>query len=258
MMCRESVLLNRFDELTAGRFLAAAFLVTCFLNVGGVAAGTLPDESLSASAGFPVGANPKDLVWEQVASEAHWGPRDAHAAVVYKDKLWLMGGINGDAAVKHQGLVEYWKAPHKSDVWVSDDGDNWRLVTDKAPGGGRRSIQVVVFQDRLWLMGGWGPEVGYRNDIWSSEDGVNWRLEIEHAGWSAREGHEVLVYGGKLWLIGGVRYDLRVTKNDVWSSEDGVSWTEVTASAPWRTRWDHGAAVFHDKLWLIGGMDLEG
>jgi leucine-zipper-like transcriptional regulator 1 len=202
--------------------------------------------------------DPSSLIFKEATSSAPWPKRDSHVAVVFKDKIWLMGGLNGNGFVIKKGAVEYWKAPHLSDVWVSENGKDWEMITGNAPWGERRSIQVVSFKDRMWLMGGWGPKAGYKNDVWYSEDGVNWAEATSSANWPAREGHSLVVFNDKLWLIGGVMYDKRETKNDVWYSEDGINWFQATSSAQWLPRWDHAVTVFKDKLWLIGGMNLNG
>lgn len=201
--------------------------------------------------------NPTLLTWKEATTAAAWSPRDSHAAVVFQNKIWLMGGLNGNDYLIRPEVVEYGKAPHFSDVWVSEDGINWNLVTEKALWGKRRSMQAVVFQDKIWLIPGWGPWSGLKNDIWNSEDGIHWNLINSNPIFPAREGHRLVVFQDKLWLIGGVDYDKRKTYNDVWYSDDGVNWIEATSAAPWSSRWDHGLAVFKDKLWLIGGMDLE-
>src|SRR3989344_2358717 len=109
--------------------------------------------------------NPDSLDWEAATLQAPWQERDSHAVVAYKDKLWLMGGLNANDYVIKEGVVEYWKAPHFRDVWSSEDGKNWKLVTENAVWGERRSMQVVDFKGKMWLIGGWGPSIGYRGDI---------------------------------------------------------------------------------------------
>jgi len=202
------------------------------------------------------------LRWEQSSSSTiPWGARDSHALAVFKDALWLMGGLDGNGLVTRDKFgehVEYWRAPHFDDVWMSTDGYNWKLITDNAPWGKRRSAQAVEFKGKLWLMGGWGPEIGYHSDVWSSEDGVRWEEATAKAEWPAREGHSLAVWQDKLWLIGGVRYDLRTTFSDVWSSADGSNWERVTDNAPWLSRWDHAAVAFQNRLYLTAGMDLRG
>lgn len=199
---------------------------------------------------------PELIDWQEVSLPAVWSPRDSHTLVEYDNKLWLMGGLNGNSFVIDEGIVEYWKAPHFNDVWSSDDGVNWDLITEDAPWGKRRSTTAIAFLDRIWLMGGWGPKIGLRNDIWYSQDGLNWTQAAAHAAWPAREGHQLVVFKNKLWLMGGVNYDKQEVKNDVWYSDDGVNWSQAVKVAPWSGRWDHAVTVFQDKLWLIGGMDL--
>ena len=199
---------------------------------------------------------PELLTWQENGLPAPWSPRDSHALVEYNGKLWLMAGLNANGFVIRKGAVEYWKAPHFSDVWNSRNGLIWNLVTEAAPWGKRRSAAAIDFQNKIWLMGGWGPKIGLKSDVWNSEDGLNWKRAVSAAAWPAREGHQVISFNDKLWLMGGVDYDSRETKNDVWYSSDGINWTQATAAAPWSGRWDHAVTVFQGKLWLIGGMDL--
>ncbi|MDD5145333.1 MAG: galactose oxidase [Candidatus Pacebacteria bacterium] len=200
--------------------------------------------------------DPGLLTWEMATSNAAWEARDSYSAIVFKDKLWLMGGLDGNDSILAPNMVQYWRAPHFSDVWASENGKDWQLITQDAPWGKRRSIQLAVFKDKLWLIGGWGPAIGCANDIWSSTDGINWRMEASNAAWQGREGHQLVVFKDKLWILGGVRYDLGITKNDVWYSEDGINWIQATSNAAWEGRWDHEVVEFSGKLWLLGGMDL--
>ena len=198
------------------------------------------------------------LSWTEATSSAVWQKRDSHAVVVFQNKMWLMGGLDGSSQVVKAGDVNYWNAPHFGDVWVSENGIDWNLVQEKSVWGSRRSIQVAAFKDKMWLIGGWSPKQGYQNDVWLSENGTDWTKAASSTDWPAREGHSLVIFKDKLWLIGGVRYDKRETKNDAWYSDDGTNWLPATLNAAWLPRWDHSVAVFNNKLWLIGGMDLNG
>jgi len=199
--------------------------------------------------------NPSELKWKQVFPEKpYWGPRDAHTVVVFKDKIWLFGGVNG-GKVK-AGHTPYGEMPHQNDVWVSEDGANWQLVLKNAPWGKRRSIAAVVFKDKIWLFGGWDSKTGTKNDVWVSEDGVNWEKIKEKAEWPAREGHSVVVFKDKIWLTAGVDFLKHKTYNDVWYSEDGVNWKEAVSKADWSPRYDQTLEVFKDKMYLIAGLDF--
>lgn len=196
--------------------------------------------------------------WVLATSTAAWGTRDAHSVVTFKDKMYLIGGINGNAVVDPNGMVRYWDAPHMSDIWVTDNGTNWSMVTDKAPWKNRRSVTTVVFNDKLWLMGGWSQyDNKYDNRIWFTEDGEQWTLATSTTPrWEGREGHTLNVHNGKMYLIGGVNFTKRITFNDVWSSVDGVDWKQETSNAPWTPRYDHAVSTFNNALYLTGGLHI--
>lgn len=205
--------------------------------------------------------NPENLEWLQISSAAPWEPRDSGEVFVFRNKIWLIGGLNGESKVKREAdghyVVQYWLAPHFADIWNTENGLDWNLVTTSAPWGPRRSMSVVFFNNKLWLLGGWSPTFGYVNDIWNSYDGVNWEKVVLNAEFQPAEGQSLVVFKNKIWKIGGVNYDEHEAKNDVWYSEDGFRWSKVK-NIPWEPRWDHAVEVFNEKLFLTGGMNLEG
>lgn len=204
--------------------------------------------------------NLASLGWGRAFSVIPWEARDSHVFAVFHGALWLMGGLDGNGFVTKDMIgehVRYGDTPYFDDIWTSKNGLTWEKVLEHTPWGKRRSIQAVEFKGKLWVMGGWGPEVGYKNDVWASEDGVHWERATASAAWPAREGHSLLVWRDKIWLVGGVRYGDR-TFNDVWSSTDGYHWELMTNNASWSSRWDHAVAAYKDKLWLTAGMNLKG
>ena len=202
--------------------------------------------------------DPESLSWSSVGSEVPWGPRDSAATFVFHDRMWIMGGLNGnDAPTTKEHAVLYSDAEYFHDAWSSSNGDEWKLESKNIPWLPRRSMTVVPFHDALWMFGGWSPTKGYLNDVWRSEDGITWNRVSTTSPWTVREGHVAFEYKDKLWLMGGVDYDTRTLKNDVWSSSDGIVWEEVTSNATWSPRWDHAVAVYKDALYLAGGMNLK-
>ncbi len=199
---------------------------------------------------------PQLLSWSQTSTSAQWTPRDSAASFVFQGRMWTMGGLNGNQNVDANYVVRYWEAPHFNDIWATENGADWELIKEHAEWAPRRSMSVIQFKDKLWMLGGWSPITGYTSDIWQSDDGITWTKVVLQAPWGPREGQITLVFQEKIWLIGGVNYDNRETKNDVWYSEDGLTWTQVATIIPWSSRWDHAAAVFNGKIFLAGGMDL--
>jgi len=130
------------------------------------------------------------------------------------------------------------------------DGSDWATTTDGAPWVVRFDPTLVVYDNKMWLMGGCGFAT-YYNDVWYSTDGVNWATATDAAPWTAREEFAGVVYDNKMWVIGGdfSRY------NDVWYSTDGATWATATDAAQWTGRDGLAAVVYDDKMWVIGGYD---
>lgn len=183
-----------------------------------------------------------------------WGPRVLHYTVVFKDKIWIMGGqtMPGFAPAKE---VFY------RDIWNTTDGNRWEQVTPREPFWSARGMigGSAVFKDRIWILGGGTydtpttPARKFFNDVWSSPDGVNWTCHLPAAPWEPRQYHDVAVFDERLWVLEGWNKNNR---NDVWHSADGVKWHKLPAT-PWKPR--HAASVFvHDgALWMVAGNNME-
>lgn len=181
--------------------------------------------------------------WTQAAVNAAWPAREGHSLIVFKDKLWLIGGVNYD------------KRETKNDIWYSEDGINWLEATSSAAWSPRWDHAITVFKDKLWLAGGMDLSDNIFKDVWSSEDGKNWQLVTDNPPWQQRQGHNLLVYRDKLWVIGRLDDETNGGVNDVWYSEDGIGWTKTKNDPDWLGREDSAAAVFKDEIWIMGGMD---
>ena len=51
---------------------------------------------------------PNNLVWQNITTEADWERRDAHTAVVFKDKMWVLGGVGGDYPAYNETKNDVW------------------------------------------------------------------------------------------------------------------------------------------------------
>lgn len=136
---------------------------------------------------------------------------------------------------------------------------SWLKVTDAAGWQPRDSQGEVVFQDKLWLMGGWFQSFeAPPRDVWSSADGREWKLVQKEAPWKHSDLPMSLAFKDRMWLMGGW-YNGRLpghsASSEVWSSSDGVDWKQDTAAAGWTPRIAAAAAVFQDKMWILGGTE---
>lgn len=151
----------------------------------------------------------------------------------FNGKVWAMAG------------------QYQNSVYNSDDCKTWNLVMQNAPWSGRRSSAGVVFNNKMWIMGGDCTGTS-GNDIWNSTDGKAWNQITGSAQWPKRMNHGAVVFKGKMWVFGGGDFSGNVY-NDVWNSLDGSTWTRVTQNAGWSPRDSFGFAVFDDKIWVFGG-----
>ena len=194
-------------------------------------------------------AQPEKVDWIQVTEQAAWAPRDSCGEVVYKGKLWLLGGWFNSNSIGPR------------DVWSSADGLDWTQATPTAGWQHGDLPTTLVHNGKMWFMGGWYagrlPQASASNQVWSSTDGARWECVTNNAGWSPRLGAAGVVFHGKMWTLGGVeRYfdgEEHHLRNDVWCSADGAKWEQATGNAPWAGRAFHGALTFQDKIWVFGG-----
>ncbi len=188
--------------------------------------------------------------WQRSSEQAPWKHSDFAMSTVYRDRMWIMGGW-------HNGRLP--DASASNQVWSSSDGAQWQQVTDRAAWSARMAAGCVVFQNKMWILGGteqyyFGSDASLRNDVWCSEDGKEWKLVTAQAPWAARAYHAAVAFDGKLWVYGGGNYlPNYAALNDVWCSADGVTWTEVTKHAAWSPRIWFSAAVYRDRMWVLGG-----
>ncbi len=185
-----------------------------------------------------------------------WGPRVLHYTVVFKDRIWVMGG---------QALPQFGPAKEAfhRDIWTTANGIDWTQVKPKEPYWSARGMigGSVVFKDRIWFLGGGTydtptmPKRNFYNDVWSSPDGVQWERHVEAAPWPPRQYHDVAVFDGHMWVLEGY-HKKSGNRKDVWYSADGVNWHEIP-NTPWKPRHAASVFVFDNALWMVAGNNME-
>ncbi len=189
-----------------------------------------------------------ELVWEQQLSTADWSPRYDQAAVVFDDALWVFGGYDPTMRGDRDSYME--------DIWKSEDGITWALVSDNAPWKGRRGHSVSVFDGYIYLSGGFAVdgltgERGYKNDLWRSLDGIVWDEVSTDAPWEMRMNHGMLASDDALYLFGGFTHG-RTYFSDMWKF-DGTNWTQLATDIP-GARASFASCIGDDgRFYLQGG-----
>jgi hypothetical protein len=184
--------------------------------------------------------------WTLETEHAGWSPRLSSGFVVFMDRMWVLGGT--------EDFYDHSPAKVRDDVWSSADGRQWALVTAHAGWSARAHGQALVFDGRIWMLGGglWHPEHVATNDVWCSEDGQHWDQVTASAPWAPRLWFTSVVYRGRMWVLGGWSRE-HGNFGDVWTSADGRNWTELASGTIWSPRHEHSAYVFRDMIWIAGG-----
>lgn len=172
-------------------------------------------------------------------STADFSQRHLATVTEFDGKLFLVGGF---------GVTDSGNR-YLSDVWSSSDGETWTLETDNPGFVPRAFHQVVIFEQKLFLIGGFRAIGGPSNDIWTSTNGKDWTLETENAQFPADWGHKVLSYDNQLWLITGGQNEF--FNRNVWKSADGINWQLVVDDIGFEVSLEQEAIVYNDKMWVI-------
>jgi len=184
--------------------------------------------------------------WTLETAAAGWSPRVSPAFAVFKNRMWILGGTENFYTNNSQTM--------KNDVWSSADGRKWKREVENAPWAKRAHARAVIFDNKLWLMGGgrWQPENAPRNDVWCSKDGAHWTQVTDAAAWKPRMWFSTVVYRDRMWVLGGWSKE-NGNFGDVWYSKDGRNWSELKSDVIWSRRHEPSAFVFKDRIWVAGG-----
>jgi hypothetical protein len=201
--------------------------------------------------------------WVKVTMQAPFAPRDGAGALVYDDRLWLLGGWNPTDKQHFPRITS-------NDVWSSEDGAHWTLVKPntfldqsfdaKRDWEGRHTAGYVVYRGKMWIVGGDANQGHYQNDVWNSGDGKTWTRVSRTVPWSPRVLHYTLAFQDKIWVMGGQTLPQFAPAEerfyrDIWTTTDGVTWEKIEPKEPyWSARGEIGGrAVFHGRIWILGG-----
>lgn len=237
-----------------------------FWMVGGWNGYTPPDgfDYIDPNLGLPphcttneVWSSPDGISWVKELADNHssFERRHSHATLLWKDKLWIIGG-------------DWWQQKYNHDVVSSANGINWNIEVSQTPWKDRALLVAGIFQNKMWMVGGQDldgtprDEFVYHNDVWNSVDGINWVQVAADAPesetrWSGRGIlNDLVEFKGRMWLVGGGRYRDDVVGSsffqEVWSTTDGMIWKKHT-TPPWSGRIWHDVRVFDGKMWLMFG-----
>ena len=153
-------------------------------------------------------------------------------------RMWLIGGFNPFTTPPNTVY---------NDVWSSNStGDGWSLVTANATFPARVGPACVVFNNRMWVMGGGGFD-----DVWSSGNGSAWVQNAAHVPGFLAGVSDAVVFNGQIWAIS--QSNQGANPNQVWSSSDGSAWSQAATNTGFTPRDNFAFLSYASRLWVIGG-----
>jgi hypothetical protein len=112
--------------------------------------------------------------WQVFQPRPPWAPRMGHACVVFKDRLWVMGGVDA-----------HWNALNDAWVW---DGKTWHKQELPTPSPLARCLFGAASATALWIGGGFQePDGKPCPDLWTWQ-GTAWT----QVRWPKDRGSEAL------------------------------------------------------------------
>ena len=210
-------------------------------RIGGMHASNEPGKphdlhSLSEVSAF----DPVTTTWRKVPDLPE--PRSSHRAAVYGQHIYVFGGwsLNGgeEGAWLDHGLI----------LDLKNEAAGWTAVTQPTP---VRALEVIEFQNRIWLIGGLTPDGEISSKIHVFDPNAKqWSAGPDVPGMSANgNGIAAAVVSGSLVLAG---MDGKVYRLD---AETG-SWSE-SARLP-TSRIHHRLIGDLDRMLIIAGASRAG
>lgn len=175
----------------------------------------------------------------------------------FKDHIYWIGGM-----CRPRG-IETW-----SNILVSDDGIHWSGLPNIEHFHGTDRHETVVFNNKLWVIGGRVDYDRYTDNIWVSDSGTDWELITEDPGFSPRGDFQAVVFNNQIWFMGGYAL-LTPTQTgrpnnqptyygEIWSTSSGNIWFPHIGNDVFGPRSRHQVLELNGRLWLMGGYSDRG
>lgn len=175
--------------------------------------------------------------WTEVTVATAFTARYGHTLLSYSGYMWVLIG---------HGVTNTYRS--------NDGGANWTQVTADAGLGQREYNASVVFENKMWILGGNAGGTPH-NNVYSSTDGSTWTAVDASADWLARYGLNSVVFLNKIFIYCG--YSGSVYYNDVWSSSNGSTWNTESSGLTKQKYYSYAATFVRrsDSLCKLESMD---
>jgi len=137
----------------------SSFAVTTFNDYMWMVGGSICVENTPPEKVYPKQTSLNDtwrskngIYWEKVTEKAPWKARKWHKAIEYKNKLWIIAGMDN-----HLGI-------NFNDTWYTIDGSIWTEYVGNNSYSPRHAPAVCVFNNSIYLVA--GNDFPCLNDVW--------------------------------------------------------------------------------------------
>jgi hypothetical protein len=130
--------------------------------------------------------------------------------VGFDNRIWLVGGSNVDT---DNCSNRVWAYDAEKGIW-QEHSAGWPA---------RMGHTCLVFNQRLWIMGGLDTDGNPLNDVHSMDAQGNWQ-QHKDAPWDPRCMAAAVSHNNKLWLYGGCAEPYSDPRPDMWVSSNGDTW----------------------------------
>jgi len=103
----------------------------------------------------PIQSTNDGITWNNSNPGLPFGNLLNHTTVVFKDKMWVLGGELQTMAYSKRDGADKQVFTSTNNIWSTEDGINWTKVQAIGPKWKRRTRHTsFVFKDKLWVIGG--------------------------------------------------------------------------------------------------------
>ncbi|KAK3248533.1 hypothetical protein CYMTET_42004 [Cymbomonas tetramitiformis] len=183
--------------------------------------------------------------WSLVKTKGASPPaRSTDAAVLFEDKLYMLGGYGSMTA---DSLVWYYDFPKAKFGSMKP----WGSANLPA----RQGHSMSLYEDTIYVFGGRSETKLVYSDLWAYSITDNaWKMIAEDTvdGPSGRFGHTAAVYKDMLYVFGG--YAAGGASGETWSySMTEGTWADMTPVVSPPPRFSHTLAIQGDSMFIYGG-----
>lgn len=135
--------------------------------------------------------------------------------------------------------------------------DDAKKLETQTPFPARENHASVVFDERMWVLGGFSNGSPSNNPL-ESKDGKNWSITIVmfEERFTPRFFHGAVGFEDGIWVAGGVAEG--DFASDIWYSDTGAKWAKLDQNIGFPERAEHTITSYDNRMWIIGGSNNSG